>query len=96
VIGRKKFSYDLWGDTVNMASRMESSGVAGQIQVTARAYERLQNLYLFRPREPIEVKGKGTIASYLLVGRTEVTTDRETAACVSLQWPPAPPDGRSS
>ena len=98
VIGRKKFSYDLWGDTVNTASRMESSGVAGQIQVTARAYERLQHLYLFRPREPMEVKGKGTIAAYLLVGRrnAEVTSDRETAASVSLQSPSAPPGGRWS
>jgi class 3 adenylate cyclase len=97
VIGHKKFSYDLWGDTVNTASRMESSGVAGQIQVTARAYERLQHLYLFRPREPMEVKGKGTIAAYLLVGRRNaVTSDRETAASVSLRSPSVPPGGRWS
>ena len=98
VIGKRKFSYDLWGETVNTASRMESFGVAGQIQVTARVYERLQHLYLFRPRELMEVKGKGTIAAYLLVGRrnTEVTSDRETAASVSLQSPSAPPGGRWS
>jgi class 3 adenylate cyclase len=50
VIGIKKFSYDLWGDTVNTASRMESQGLAGKIQVTAAAYERLREQYLFKER----------------------------------------------
>ncbi|MGH8958276.1 MAG: adenylate/guanylate cyclase domain-containing protein [Acidimicrobiia bacterium] len=69
VIGRRKFSYDLWGDTVNTASRMESQGLPGQIQVTLRAYEKLRHLYEFMPRDPLEVKGKGTIVPYLLVRR---------------------------
>jgi len=69
VIGRAKFTYDLWGDTVNTASRMESHGVAGSIQVTERAYERLRERYELRPRGPIEVKGKGPMTTYMLLGR---------------------------
>jgi class 3 adenylate cyclase len=69
VIGTSKFSYDLWGDTVNTASRMESQGLAGCIQVTARTYERLRDGYRFERRGPILVKGKGKIVTYLLLGR---------------------------
>jgi class 3 adenylate cyclase len=71
VIGTSKFSYDLWGDTVNTASRMESQGVAGCIQVTARTYQRLKDGYRFERRGPIPVKGKGEIVTYLLVGRNQ-------------------------
>jgi class 3 adenylate cyclase len=71
VIGTSKFSYDLWGDTVNTASRMESHGVPGCIQVTARTYERLKDGYRFERRGPIPVKGKGEIVTYLLVGRNQ-------------------------
>ncbi|MGH8059362.1 MAG: adenylate/guanylate cyclase domain-containing protein, partial [Candidatus Entotheonellia bacterium] len=59
VIGTKKFSYDLWGDTVNTASRMESHGLANSIQVTAETYERLRRHYLFEERGLVQVKGKG-------------------------------------
>jgi adenylate cyclase len=69
VIGTSKFSYDLWGDTVNTASRMESHGVPGCIQVTARTYERLRDGYGFERRGSIPVKGKGEIVTYFLVGR---------------------------
>jgi PAS domain S-box-containing protein len=68
VIGIKKFSYDLWGDTVNTASRMESHGIPGYIQVTAATYERLKDQYVFVQRGPIEVKGKGEMTTYLLTG----------------------------
>jgi class 3 adenylate cyclase len=71
VIGTSKFSYDLWGDTVNTASRMESQGVAGCIQVTARTYEHLRDGYRFERRGPIPVKGKGEIVTYFLVGRNQ-------------------------
>jgi class 3 adenylate cyclase len=71
VIGTSKFSYDLWGDTVNTASRMESQGVAGCIQVTARTYKRLRDGYRFERRGPIPVKGKGEIVTYFLVGRNQ-------------------------
>jgi len=69
VIGRAKFSYDLWGDTVNTASRMESHGVPGAIQVTERTYELLRERYELRRRGTIEVKGKGPMATYLLLGK---------------------------
>ncbi len=69
VIGTDKFSYDLWGDTVNTASRMESDGVAGCIQVTDRAYQRLRDGYRFERRGPIQVKGKGEMVTYFLLGR---------------------------
>jgi adenylate cyclase len=69
VIGRAKFTYDLWGDTVNTASRMESHGIAGAIQVTERAYERLRERYELRRRGTIEVKGKGAMTTYLLLRR---------------------------
>jgi class 3 adenylate cyclase len=66
VIGTMKFIYDLWGDTVNVASRMESHGVPGAIQVTQSVYEKLNDRYDFKPRGEIEVKGKGQIQTWLL------------------------------
>ncbi|HEV3014922.1 MAG TPA: adenylate/guanylate cyclase domain-containing protein [Actinomycetota bacterium] len=69
VIGRRKFSYDLWGDTVNTASRMESQGMAGCIQVTDRTYRRLRGRYRFERRGPVQVKGKGELVTWFLVGR---------------------------
>lgn len=69
VIGRHKFTYDLWGDTVNTASRMESHGLAGRIQVSEAAYRRLCDRYEFEERGEIEMKGKGRRLAYLLVGR---------------------------
>ncbi len=69
VIGTKKFIYDLWGDTVNVASRMESHGIAGCIQVTEVTYQLLKNKYRFESRREIEIKGKGQMITYLLAGR---------------------------
>jgi class 3 adenylate cyclase len=69
VIGTSRFIYDLWGDTVNTASRMESHGVAGCIQVTARTYDRLRDGYRFQRRGPIPVKGKGEMVTWFLLGR---------------------------
>jgi class 3 adenylate cyclase len=66
VIGRQKFSYDLWGDTVNTASRMESSGVPGSIQVTMATWQRVKDRYRWQVREGVEVKGKGPMTTYLL------------------------------
>ncbi|GET44550.1 adenylate/guanylate cyclase domain-containing protein [Microseira wollei] len=71
VIGTKKFIYDLWGDTVNVASRMESHGMAGAIQVTADTYERLRDRFEFESRGKITIKGKGEMMTYLLLGRKE-------------------------
>ena len=69
VIGTKKFIYDLWGDAVNTASRMESNGVQGSIQVTAATYEKLRDKYRFEARGMIEVKGKGQMMTYFLKER---------------------------
>jgi adenylate cyclase len=69
VIGRAKFIYDLWGDTVNTASRMESHAQPGTIQVTERTYERLRERYELVPRGTVEIKGKGQMNTYLLLSR---------------------------
>lgn len=66
VIGKKKFIYDVWGDTVNTASRMESHGEPGRIQCSAETYARLKDLFAFTPRGSIEVKGKGMMETYWL------------------------------
>jgi len=69
VIGRKKFIYDLWGDTVNMASRMESQGVSGQIQITEPTYKLLKDEYICEPQGRVMVKGKGEMEVWHLIGR---------------------------
>jgi len=66
VIGKSKYIYDLWGDTVNLASRMESGGLPGVIQVTRPVYERLKDVFTFESRGLIEVKGKGNVEAWLL------------------------------
>ena len=68
IIGRNKFIYDLWGDTVNIASRMESSGVTGEIQVAENTWVRLKDQFKFRARGEIEIKGKGQMKVWLLEG----------------------------
>jgi adenylate cyclase len=69
VIGRRKFAYDLWGDTVNIASRMEATGEPQRIQVTPELYEKLKDKFLFEPRGYVAVKGRGQMMTYWLVGR---------------------------
>ncbi len=71
VIGTKKFSYDLWGDAVNTADRMESHGEGGRIQVSSEVYKRLRDDYLFEKRGMIPVKGKGEMLTYWLLGRRQ-------------------------
>jgi guanylate cyclase len=66
VIGRRKFIYDLWGDTVNTASRMESHGLPGEIQVTARVAAALEGAFPVEPRGTVEVKGKGPMETFWL------------------------------
>lgn len=70
VIGRKKFAYDLWGETVNTASRMESEGLPQTIQVTAPTYQRLRRSYDLVARGLVDVKGQGQVLTYLLRGRS--------------------------
>ena len=69
VIGTKKFLYDLWGDTVNTASRMESSGIPNKIQLTEHTYQLTKDHYEFQNRGAIEIKGKGEMFTYFLLGR---------------------------
>ena len=83
VIGTTKFSYDLWGDTVNTASRMESHGVEGCIQVTERTYRRLRDRYRFQRRGPIQVKGKGELVTYLLLGGSQVNSVQDGGGAAS-------------
>lgn len=68
VIGKQKFSYDLWGNTVNVASRMESEGIADQIQISAETWEMLSDRYQTSPRGEIQIKGHRPRATYLLEG----------------------------
>ncbi len=68
VIGESRFIYDVYGDTVNTASRMESNGVPNKIQITARVAERLERKFIVTERGPIEIKGKGTVTTYFLEG----------------------------
>ena len=79
VIGTKKFIYDIWGDTVNLASRMESHGVPGRVQVTDAVMERLGESFTFEPRGLIDVKGKGPTPTWLLVDRVGPTSADTTA-----------------
>ncbi len=69
VIGRKKFSYDIWGDSVNVASRMESHGLPGRIQIAERTYQLLRRDFHTELRGVIDVKGKGQMKTWLLNGR---------------------------
>src|SRR5262249_39909320 len=82
IVGREKFHYDLWGDTVNIASRMESHGLPDQIQVTEGVYEKLKSEFAFELRGFIDVKGKGRMLTYLLVGRKGEAERVETAAAM--------------
>ena len=76
IIGKKKFIYDLWGDAVNIASRMESHGIPGEIQVSAGTYGLLKDDFAFEALEDIQVKGKGRMRVYLLKGRSNPAEPR--------------------
>jgi class 3 adenylate cyclase len=69
IIGQKKFSYDLWGDTVNTAKRMEGFGETGQIQTSDVVYQKLKDHFAFSKRGKVEIKGKGEMTTYRLVAR---------------------------
>lgn len=70
VIGQKKFHYDIWGDAVNTASRMESHGIPGKIQITQEMYEVIKDDFLCNPRGIVDVKGKGEMETWFLEGRS--------------------------
>jgi adenylate cyclase len=96
IIGTKRFLYDLWGDAVNTASRMESHGTPGRIQITRATFELLKDEFECEPRGTIAVKGKGPMETWYLVGlrsvgpspRAEVGTMRASrAAGQEIRWP---------
>ena len=68
VLGLKKFAYDIWGDAVNTASRMESHGVPGEIQISKETFELVKGRYNCISRGQIDVRGKGTLETYLVRG----------------------------
>jgi len=78
VLGKKKFIYDLWGDTVNIASRITSEGVPGMIQCDTTTYHRLATTFDFHEPQTIYLKGKGDMTVYRLVGRKNATAAKET------------------
>ncbi len=85
VIGIKKFAYDIWGDTVNTASRMEMSGVPGKIHLSEQAAAMVKGDFIVEERGEVEVKGKGTMKTYWLVGRRENGEFNSSAAQGSTQ-----------
>jgi class 3 adenylate cyclase len=87
VIGSKKFIYDVWGDAVNLASRMESLGTPGRIQVTHAVKERLADHFLLEPRGLIEVKGKGPTPAWYLVARKATATNSPGRSTAALESP---------
>ena len=89
VIGRKRFLYDLWGDAVNMASRMESQGTRGQIQVTRETYELLKDEFELEPRGTVAIKGKGDVETWYLVGRRDSDSTEEAQSPAIARLPAA-------
>ncbi|CAN5871177.1 hypothetical protein BH11BAC7_BH11BAC7_14120 [soil metagenome] len=79
IVGIKKFAYDIWGDTVNTASRMESSGVAGKINISASTYELVKDHFRCIPRGKVNAKGKGEIEMYFLAESASSTADFKAA-----------------
>jgi class 3 adenylate cyclase len=84
VIGRRRPHFDLWGDTVNTASRLESDGVPGEVQVDERTYLRLRHAYSSEPRGPIDLKGIGPLPTYLLKGRRSHPDRSSTPDLISV------------
>jgi len=68
VIGKKKFAYDVWGDTVNMASRVEATGEPGKVNISTATYARVKNFFLCEPRGKIQAKNKGEVDMYFVLG----------------------------
>jgi class 3 adenylate cyclase len=71
VIGSKRFIYDVWGDTVNIASRLSDDGKKGEILTDKTTYNRLRQYYIFEPPNVVNMKGKGEVVSYKLLGKVK-------------------------
>jgi adenylate cyclase len=76
VVGARKFFYDVWGDAVNLASRVESTNLEGRIQVPQDVYERLKHAFEFEERGDVDVKGKGVMHTWYLAGRRSADARR--------------------
>jgi adenylate cyclase len=87
VIGTKRFLYELWGDAVNTASRMESHGTPGEIQITRATYELLKDEFVCRRRGTILVKGKGRMETWYLEGSRSDARRTERGICTEAQEP---------
>lgn len=74
VIGKSRFAYDMWGETVNMASRMESSGLPGRVQVSESSFQRLDGLFAVETRENVPIKGAKEVTAYLVVDPAAAAT----------------------
>jgi len=82
IIGKKKYVYDLWGDTVNVASRMETSGAPGKIHITENTFQLIKDKYSVTKRDPIQIKGKGLMQTYFI--NPEFKTPKKMLAADSL------------
>jgi hypothetical protein len=80
VVGARRFFYDVWGDAVNVASRMESTDIEGRIQVPQNVFERLQHAFVLEERGEIDIKGKGAMRTWFLVGRAPAPTGADSKA----------------
>jgi adenylate cyclase len=89
VIGVKRFLYDVWGDTVNIASRMESTGAPGEIHVTEAVYRQLRGQFEFRACEALEIKGSAALSTWWLLGPVVRTESMPDAAAAPLAVSPA-------
>ncbi|MDA0251501.1 MAG: adenylate/guanylate cyclase domain-containing protein [Actinobacteria bacterium] len=89
VVGARKFFYDVWGDAVNVASRMESTGVVGRIQVPHNVFERLQRSFILEERGEVDVKGKGVMRTWYLFGRKPVAQPSDHAPAALPDQPGA-------
>ncbi|MFM9035209.1 MAG: adenylate/guanylate cyclase domain-containing protein, partial [Mycobacterium sp.] len=91
VVGARRFFYDVWGDAVNVASRMESTDQLGRIQVPQNVYERLRHAFVLEERGDVDIKGKGVMHTWYLVGRKPA---HEPAASDEGQQPELPAKSR--
>jgi class 3 adenylate cyclase len=92
IVGKRKYTYDCWSDCVNTASRMESHGVVGQIQVTEEVYNSMKHVFPFQKRGEIYVKGKGLMTTYLLDPSTIVQSKPNTPHTIEFRKPEIEPE----